>query len=168
MTQEQKVTQERNARRRERYHTDDSYRQEVNQRNRQNYREQSGGVELRDCSDNLSILKGLGTVRLIPATGDEILTFSSKEVAEVLDGYTDQFVYRCLKDGRFPPMGIEAEEEVANGRGTRKAAVMVYSEGEMRGIAEVMANHQKEYSYYRKSHTATTDALYAAVAEFRG
>lgn len=165
MTQEQ-VTEERNARRRARYQTDPDYREQVNDRNRQNYRESSGGVDLRDASNNLKILKGLGTKREVDG-GDVILTFNAKEAAEVLDGYNEQFIYRCLRDGRLPPMLLEAHDEVDARHGKRKVSVKVYSEGEMRAIARIMSEHQQKYSYYRKSHTDTTNALFEAVEEFR-
>lgn len=161
-----KIAKKRNRARRERYASDDQYREQVNDRNRENYRKEND-VELRDCASNINLLDGMGTEREIVGTGDVILTFSAAEVAEVLDGYSKQTVYRWLREGMLPPMDVTAIE-IVKAKKERRAEIKVYSEAEMRVVVNIMSEHQQQLSYYTKKHTETQDKLYAAIDQVRG
>lgn len=163
-----------NRTRRERYRTDPDYKKNCLARNRAWQRDRSGGVELRDCGSNHKDLARFGQSRNIVEAGEgkqpgkRHLVFTAREVAEALDGYTSQAVYRWLRNGQLPAMTTLAIDFV-NGRGgcLREHKVQVYTFDEMRAVLKVLAEHQKEFSYYTRKHSDTRQKLEAAFKQIK-
>lgn len=159
-------TPQRTDSRIEQYATDPDYRAKIKQRNREYYANRTGAAYR-----NIDVggIESLGMPRYVPAANAEVLTFSVKEVAEVLDGYNPPSVFRLIREGRLPAMATEAMD-VANtrGGGTRNVAVRVYLVEEMRIIASILAAHFRDTKYYRNDHEATRELLFSSIAQHRG
>lgn len=159
-------TPQRTDNRIELYANDPEYRAKIKQRNREYYATRTG-----TAYRNIDVggIEALGVKRHVPEADREVLTFSVKEVAEVLDGYNPPSVFRLIREGRLPAMTTEALD-VANtrGGGTRHVFVRVYLLEEMRIIASILAAHFRDTKYYRNDHEATRDLLFSSIAQHRG
>jgi hypothetical protein len=100
--------------------------------------------------------------------GDTVFCFTVAETAEALDGYSEQAIYRWLREGQLPPMVYRARVLLpVNSGGTREAFVSVYTIDEVKAIIGALADHQRDYQYYTKRHTETKLKIYSAVSNAR-
>lgn len=157
---------ERNARRRDRYQSDESYREKAIQQVRESYRRAriSEGLPVRedDCRKNISLLPQIGQVRDVRIDDDHRvrrLTFTLDELAQSMCRNT-QVVYRWIMTGMLPSPMFEA-------RNQRNRWQSVYLEDEVTAILQVFGKHQETSQYYRAFHTETRDVMLATVDEVR-
>lgn len=156
----EKTFRDRNARRRERYATDPSYRKSVIERERQ-----KRTAEPFDCRENLPLLgaetsDGIGVVREYEDHAETVthtgLTFTIEEAAKAL-GRTPKSLYKYFSKDLFP----RPAHFVKGPTGLKQEA---YTESEMRALMIVFGKHQAETPYYGVYHTDTRNALFQCVA----
>lgn len=158
--------EERNARRRARYHEDAEYREKTIKAVKTRYRvvRQEQGVEVRDddASENLAELRMIGQEREVRLREDRIvqeLTFTVEEIAKAVDR-NPQVIYRWLQNGMLP-------KAVYEGRNMRNRWHTLYTVHEARAIMMVFSAHQCRSQYYREVHTDTRDRMFEAVRAAR-
>lgn len=142
----------RNARRRERYAQDATYRAEEIDRSRANYRDRNGSPATNDISRGNA--GQYGVLRQIGVRPRKVLTFTIKELAKVL-GYNSQIMGRWVRDDRMPAPIFEAGH------------LKVYKYAEVRAIISVLSDHLKNTAYYRSDHHGTRSRMIKAVEEAR-
>ncbi len=149
---------ERNARRRERYASDPTYKAQVNKTNRGSYRRVSPVTPHTALRG--SDLSAQGTTRKVqtPAGEQKMKTFSVEEMATVLGGYHTVVLYRWIRAERFPKPTLAT---VPDGM----ASQMVYCFNDARVLARVMAEHQREKAYFHSSDFETVAKLFEAAAQ---
>lgn len=157
---------ERNARRRERYQKDGSYREKAIQQVRESYRRArlNEGLEVRedDCRKNIGLLPQIGQVREVRIDDERRvrrLTFTLDELAQAMCRNT-QVVYRWIMTDMLPAPMFEA-------RNQRNRWQSIYLEDEVLAILNVFGKHQETSQYYRAFHTDTKVAVLAAVDDVR-
>jgi len=154
--------EERNARRRERYQKDESYRQQTIQAVRSRYRvvREERGVEVRDddAAENLAKLRIIGQVRDVSVGEDRsvrMLTFTMDELARAVDR-NPQVIYRWRGGDLIPA-------PIFTGRNMRNRWQPIYVVQEVRAMVAVFSQHQKQSQYYRLVHTSTRERMFEAV-----
>lgn len=168
------TTDMQNERRKQKYHSDETYRLTLQARSREAYRDTQGGIELRDASVNIPTLDSYGEVREVTNKGyknvpDKVMCFTAHELAEALDGYTGQAVYRWIRKGQLPPMTTLAMVALPTKGGTiADREVRVYTKDEAREIIRVLSEHQQNFSYYTGRHKETAEKLFSVVSSVRG
>lgn len=160
----------RNARRRERYASDQAYREKAIKQVRETYRRtreaEGASVRQEDCRENLPKLFELGRVRTIRVSGQQVkdnapkkLTFTLEELAKTL-GRNTQVLYRWLSDDMIPAPLYEALNERNRWQG-------VYTEDEVTAIVQIFGKHQEISQYYRTFHENTRNSIHSAVKKLR-
>lgn len=152
---------DRNERRKNRYHSDDNYRTTANKAARDGYRSTRGKSEPLDPRKNLTHLAEIGKVRLLENGEGKALTFSKAEVADVFERPTKQ-IQQWAADGRIPPTAIKAKVE-----GVERNWLDVYSEAEVRAIVEALGPFLSELIYFRCDHVDAITAVHDAVVKVR-
>lgn len=153
--------EERNKRRRERYHSDPNYREQRRQQARESYRRRNSARVDEDCRENLGRLKEVGeyrTVQLAPGAEEQVLlTFNTKELAGLLNRNTN-ILYRWQSSGVLPKPVVPNRDF---------GGIPVFTEPEVRALMEVFGNHQQVTQYLRAKDKTTIRAFYDALAKVR-
>ena len=159
--------EERNARRRQRYQDDPTYRAEVLQRARQTQFDtrRAAGFEVsegEDCRRNLPMLEASAQTRDIEQNGvarGSAKTVTTDELAQALNRDL-QVLYRWMAKGMLPRPAFEA-------RNARNRLQAVFTLAEAREIVTVFGEHQETSLYFRSTHIDTIRRINQAVAQAR-
>lgn len=157
---------ERNKERRDRYKNDAEHRAKVQQQVRESYRKtrEENGLPVRqqDCRENIPLLVDTGEDRTVLLSSGEPITMSTFTVHElgVALERNKQVLYRWFSADLFPRPVVCADTP-------RNANQPVYTYDEAVALLTAFGEHQEVSQYYRKYHTKTTEALFAAVAGVR-
>lgn len=133
--------------RRERYGSDEEYRQGVRARERRRYRERKHG-DARAVWEN-ETKYGLRDLPKLSHNFYGARYVSPSGVATVM-GRGQQMLSRWVRQGMFPAPAHETD------RG------MSYTLDEARAVLLVMVAHFDEFSYYRRDHADTRERVWAA------
>lgn len=161
-TERRKKTQQKvSARRRSQYHSDPAYRKQVKEASRLSYRSAHGLSlrNLRNAAEFLPQLETLGHMRFLrhgDKRGEEVMCFTSRELAVALGGYHPNVFRDWVRTSKFPAPAIET---YCPGR------VLVYSLEQARRLLTVMGEHQAKKSYLSDEDTDTIAALFAAMRD---
>lgn len=157
---------ERNERRKKRYHNDPDYRSTANKSAREGYRKTAGVREPFDPRQNIGMLEPgegcAGTMRAlshIPDAGP-VLTFTKAELALIFNRPTKQ-IQQWAADGRIP-------SPMVRGRSTAERTwTEVYTQAEARAIVDALGEFLSQLIYFRTDHREVIDACRAAVTKVR-
>jgi len=157
---------ERNAARRARYHSDQTYRMNAIQQVRESARRarEEAGVDGRAeaYASNLANLASFGQVRQVHL-GDNawmaMLALTWGEFSTAL-GRNAQVIKRWVRAGMMPGPAVEA-------RNARNRREPVYMLDEARALITVLAAHFQHSHYYREDHQDTRTRLFTAIAHLR-
>lgn len=153
--------QQRNERRKEKYHTDPEYRETANKLARDGYRENHGKQRPFDPRDNLPALASFGTERTLDHGEMIKLTFSKAEVAAVFNRPVKQ-IQQWAADGRIP-----ASVQRAKVVGKERNWIDIYHEDEVRAMVEALGPFLADLIYFRCDHVDAIKAVHEAVAGVR-
>ena len=151
-----KKQEDRNLRRREKYHNDAEYRDRVIERSRKSYRHNHPKANSR-LSDGLL---APGTIREVMTDGIvrpvQVEVYRMSEAAAAL-GRSMLTLKRWIKDELIPKPVLR--DVVYN--------YLHYSKGELRLIAAFMAEHEKDYEYLHYTHTTTIHRIAQGIEAYR-
>lgn len=156
-TQEETDAQKRmwadnhNAARRKKYRDDAQYRDKVVSRQQAMYRSDKN-IKFLDCRENIPILNSFGEVRELLGGGRE-MTFTFKEAANALGGYTIQIVRGWARNGQLPAPIESAEVELTTARRSYTKDQEVYTYHQMIAIMSVLGEFQTQRRYFRQTDT---------------
>lgn len=160
----------RNARRRDRYHTDPGYRDEVKERSRKHYSEKRQ-IEPFDPRSRLGEIENFGKMRdVIYPNGvkTHVWCMTKAEVSEFL-GKTRKMFYTWVSDGRFPDavitgFDLKTRDWYAHAETVEvPQKVGVYHAQEVIAAVEALGEHLSRVLYYRRDHEEERERLYDAV-----
>ena len=142
--------------RREKYGSDEDFRERVKKGNRDNYRRNNPKKKSRlnrglllAAMDKEVIGEGIELPTVVPA-------YNMTEAANAL-GKTPLAFKRWIKDDMIPPPVLQDTIRGYN----------QYSEGELQLIANVLFNHESEYTYFLRDHTITIHRMWQAIEAYR-
>jgi len=156
-----------NKQRNKRYKDDAAYRTVRQERSRETYRKNVGGVETTDCRKNIKNLDKLGALRVVRLGRIEVkaICFTKRQLAEAFN-IKPLTMYKWVGGGRIPEPVFKlvyADDAKVNGEN----AGMVYHRKEVRAMLDVVGEHQSQYAHYRETHTETIAAVKAAINKAR-
>lgn len=160
IAQRTKWANSHNKRRRDNYARDSHYRSVVNDRNRNNYREKNG-VVMRDCRENLNRLSEFGMTRHVAIDGMvyERLTFTTKELAQLMGDYHPIVLYRWHKEGKFPRPNVTLVDD----NYVIKPDSLVYTDDQAVKLLTVLGAHQAVKQYLHSTDTDTIRQLFSVM-----
>lgn len=161
--------EDRNKRRRERYHADPEYRRKAIQSARKQQRKRLSS-EWTNCEENFALVESMGAMQKVLLPGGRIanlLTFSEQTVARLLGKVREgknpgKSLSPWIRAGKWPEPVYRLVK--TNGE---PSSFRVYLEKEVRALMAVFSEHQRDTPYYHESHVETRNRLFAAVAQAR-
>lgn len=154
---------ERNVKRKERYHSDATYRERANRDAREGYRRVAKTNMPFDPRTNLGTYVSMGKLRTVENGGDEVqLTYTKRELAAVLGRPLKQ-IQQWSADGRIPATVTRAKAE-----GWERNWLDVYTPAEVRAILDALGEFLSYMIYFRKDHVDAIRAVHDAVDAVRG
>jgi len=152
---------DRNERRKERYHSEADYRSKENKAARDGYRKAAGSPEPFDPRTNVWKFASFGSLRDVDGSTDgAVLTFSKSEMADLLGRPVKQ-VRTWIADGRLPKTAVRA-------RGKNDIVMLdCYTQKEAAAIIESLGPFLADLLYFRKDNAAAITSVYSAVDEVR-
>ena len=172
LTPEQKQKyygESRNKRRRNRYTTDEAYRAEILQANREAYRERTGTSMGKDNPPDGNLLKSkIQTLHVRryeqgPNLG-QMRVVNKMELAPILR-ISRTTLMRWIRLGMLPPPELFEVRDL--GKGDIDSRNMYYSEDEAKALFDVYSEHVKEFRQYSATHTQTTKGFFTAIDTLR-
>jgi integrase len=153
---------QRNRKRKENYHTDETYRANANKAARDGYRKSKGTATPFDPRKNLDRLESFGTIRHVLDAGTEpMLTFSKSELANVFERPAKQ-LQQWAQSGRIPATKLRGRVV-----GKERNLIDVYTPDEARAIIETLGPFLSEMIYFRCDHVDAIRAVHEAVEKVR-
>ena len=143
-----------------RYQSDDEFREKHKAQARDTYRKSAGNFERASPARSLDYFARLAQQLAVEYNGRTI-TVSCIKVTALADllQISYQSLWRSLNVGSIPaPILI-----------TRmgKRELLVYSQDEVRVILTIIAEHKRQFSYYRKDHHHTRQRLFDDITAIR-
>lgn len=142
--------------RREKYSSNEGYRERVKEGNRKNYRRNNPKKEskltrglLFDALDKEVVGDKLEYPIVVPV-------YNMTEAANAL-GKTPLAFKRWIKDEMIPPPILQDTIRGFNH----------YSVGELQVIATILRNHEKEYTYFLTEHVQTVHLMWQGIEAYR-
>jgi gamma-glutamylcyclotransferase (GGCT)/AIG2-like uncharacterized protein YtfP len=156
---------ERNERRRQRYATDESYRQAAIAQVASSYRKKREATgrspQRRDTQKHLAEIETFASRRFMSGASEQAaLTLTVEELARFLDRHP-QVVRRWISKGLIPP-------PVATALNSRNRLQRVYTLREAAVIGEAIADHESRSSYLRCDHSHVLDLISTRLKEEGG
>jgi hypothetical protein len=169
MTARSLGVEERNAKRREKYHNDVAIRKKYRDRARAWYTRNSSRSEILryNCIENLSRMDTIGTQRDITYPGGKkeqgALTFSSEELGVLLGGYAKVTItlWQTKEPQRMPKPVVRARTHNGIGYG-------VYTKEEATALLKIFSMHQEVTHMYRSENTRLRETIFNAIDAVRG
>lgn len=153
---------------RRRYSSDPEYRERERAAALDRMRRKHGvSSTFKDPRENLPILSAFGDVRKVEWDGNDYLTFTVAELADML-GQSRGTVYRWIENGQLPAPVVDCEVETGVfGRAGATTMMDVYLEDEVRAILDALGPHLASMHYYRQDHTDVIEKVFAGVDHVR-
>lgn len=143
-----------------RYKSDEEFRERQKAQSRETYRKASGGFEMTSPSRSLDYFAQLAQQLPVEYNGRTINTSCIKvtALADLLQ-ISYQSLWRSLNAGSIPAPILVTR--------MGKRELLVYSQDEVRVILTIIAEHKRQFSYYRKDHHHTRDRLFGEINAIR-
>lgn len=155
-----RIKNDTNDKRREKYNSDETFREKVKERSRNRYRKETEQERLVR-GRNLDSLDDEAVEKQVLTSDGKVLNlpvFSVPQASDMME-VRYQNVWRWIKRGQIPEPILHLPYD--------KTSCAVYHKDEVRVLIKYISKHLKNFAYYREDHTETRDKIYEGIRKVR-